>query len=267
MSAVDESSADDNRLLKLIQKANEQQTCIIKKDFEDKFSQILKITGESCDKISKLEENNAQLDRKLRRNNIIVFGLEIDEKDIICSTIDKLNNVLETNITINDINNIRKVGKKDQSSPSVLIEFVSFLKKREVYGRVSKLKGSGVSIANDMSFDDRQKQKILLTYMKKARDQGLSATLNGTNLTINNKTYTVQNLKDLEDITGKEGSSSSSSQEDLHESAETSEGGTCSKGKVPPINETEGMDKKKRMRKKVYSPKNYTSRSKTANKK
>ncbi|CAH1113533.1 unnamed protein product [Psylliodes chrysocephalus] len=81
----------------------------------------------------------------------------------------------------------------------LILEFISFLKKQEIYKNIKKLKGTGVAIANDASYEDRTKQRILVHHLKEAKIQNLSARIKGFSLEIEDKLYTVEDLKELEE--------------------------------------------------------------------
>lgn len=135
------------------------------------------------------------LERKLRRNNIIVFGLNFSTDNLVEETLNILNTHLKTSFVVADINNIRKIGKGQRQT--VILEFVSFLKKSQVFKNIRNLKGTSIAIANDLCVEDRENNKVLVRYLKKAKAEGIRAQIRGDRLEIDGKTYTVTELKNL----------------------------------------------------------------------
>lgn len=187
-------------LFKLLNDANAEQTKIIKQEFSSTVQPIADKVDSNAKKIIDLENKIIQLDRKTRRKNIVIFGLEIiNQTDFHSESIEKINNLLGLNIVSNDISNIYQLKKTGDSIPPIFIEFVSLLKKDIIFQNISKLKGSGIAITHDLSYEDRQKHKILYNHLKKARSQKISARIVGDKLEIDNKLYTAEQLAHFSD--------------------------------------------------------------------
>lgn len=78
----------------------------IKKQFEENVKELELRTNQ----IKKL---TIQHERKNRKNNIIIFGLNIDEEHLLDETLLNLNRLLNIELHDYDINNIYFVGKKN----------------------------------------------------------------------------------------------------------------------------------------------------------
>lgn len=178
--------------LATIQELLSQQTAEIKRHTSDS----LKTYEKAVQKLEILEKRCIQIERKLRRNNIILFGLTLDGSDLVNQTIVKLNQLFNLNITTSDLNNIYRIGKG--SSSPIVVEFTSFLKKREIFKSPEKLKalkGTGVSVANDLCKEDREEQKILRRHLSEAKRRNEDARIIGHKLEINKIAYTVSELE------------------------------------------------------------------------
>lgn len=178
--------------LKGIEKLLENQTLQINKNTNDSL-RILKKTEK---RICELQKRCNYLERKLRKNNIIIFGLTLDGSDITSQTITKINNLLDLEFTVNDINNIYKIG--NSSNPPIVIEFLSFLKKQAIFKNPEKLKslkGTNISIANDLCREDRENQKILRKHLKLAKEKNQNARIVGHRLEIDGKFYEANDLE------------------------------------------------------------------------
>ncbi|CAG9819955.1 unnamed protein product [Phaedon cochleariae] len=186
-----ESSKTKSELKEEIQKEN-------KKILDSLLLQETKI--EQLEKTSRsLELNHKLSDRKQRRNNLIIFGLEIPEREnLIDFVLKKVDDLLGVNILPNDINNIFSFVTSQKSKIAAKIEFISYLKKISVLQEVGKLKGTQIFIANDLSYDDRQELKVLQEYLKLARSKNLNAKIRGLRLHIDDTSYTATEVKNLD---------------------------------------------------------------------
>nr|CAI5858396.1 unnamed protein product [Callosobruchus analis] len=198
------SQLTTTELLKLMKDANNQQTSEIRQELVSKIQQVSEIAAETNKKVQQLEAKVQKLDRKIRRNNIVVFGLHIENKsNLLEETTTKLGNILEVGIAKADISNIYFI-KQESECPPIILEFVSFLKKQESFKNVSKLKGSGIGISNDLSYEDRQTQKILVRHLKQARKQQLPAKIRGNHLEIEKHLYNAEELENLQQLADKD---------------------------------------------------------------
>lgn len=184
-------------------------------------------------------------ERKLRKNNIVVFGLDnVNKSDLAEYTLEKLNKALDLNFKINDVNNVYKIGRSEK--PPVVVEFISYLKKIEIFKDIEKLrtlKGKGISVSNDLCKADRENQKILRKHLKIARSQNQQVRLKGNKLEIEGVLYTVEDLEGGAETDSSDTDSDTSVSEDDH--IETAENITVGDGQKV----SEGLRPKKKKRK------------------
>lgn len=129
-------------------------------------------------KVASLSEENEKLkkrvetaERNSRRNNLIIFGLtKPSAGDPLDYIREKIHLLLGITVTESDINDYYTLGKSDNSP--IKIEFLSNLKKREIFLNAKKLKGTGVSIAHDLTVTQREELRILKTFLLQARGDG-----------------------------------------------------------------------------------------------
>lgn len=149
-------------------------------------------------KCNELEKRIINLDRKVRKNNIIIFGLEeVSEKNLLNYVLKKLNETLHIDLRDTDINNIYKIGSKN----TILLEFISHLRKQLVFKNIKKLKGSNISITNDLCPEDQNNRKILYENLKEARKRNLTAIIKNNKLYVNNEAFTADQLINKENTT------------------------------------------------------------------
>ncbi|CAH1113062.1 unnamed protein product [Psylliodes chrysocephalus] len=136
----------------------------------------------------------------MRKNIIVIFGIVVDKRtDLLNKVLHNLNNLLEIQIGRCDINNIYLMEKKGTDVNPIVLEFVLFLGKQALFKNFKKMKGTGVAIANETSYEDRINNKVLTRHFKQAKDQQLSARIRGFSLDVENKLYSVEELKELEE--------------------------------------------------------------------
>lgn len=243
-------------LLKLMTEVNTQQTSQIKAELKSAITNVNTTVDDINDKISELTTKVEILERRSRRNNIVIFGLKIDEKsELLTETLTKLNTLLGCTLTDQDINHIYML-KNETEKPPIILEFVSFIKKQRVSTQFSKLRGSGVSIANDASYEDRQKLKILRKHWKRAKDQNLEARIRGLKLEIGDKLYSIEELEKIEDDPCTESEAGENSASDEAESTRIDEQSTNQ------TVEPKKTKKKKALSKTKYSPKTRSGKAK-----
>lgn len=181
---------------KLIAHSNEQ-TKVIKDEIQASINEVSNKVSHNSRKLQEISDRCLHFERVSRRNNIIIFGLKrSSEDDLLETTLSALNEYLKAGITTNDINNIRTIGRGQQQP--VILEFVSLLKKKAVLKNVKNLKGTGIGIGDDLCKEDREKNKVLVRYLKKARGEGAKAYIRGNRLCIDGKEYTVEDLQNSE---------------------------------------------------------------------
>lgn len=174
----------------------------IKKNFETQNERFKIIEN----KVSNLEETNRKLElrlnnveKKLKRNNVIIFGLYEDNNIPLIELVrkffvEKLNVSLEQT----DLNDAYRIGSKQTNGNQrpVIVELLSKHKKKEVFNNVKLLKNTKYSIADDLSEKERKERKILYEHHVAARTKGYPTKIFRNRLEINGKTYTTRDLQD-----------------------------------------------------------------------
>nr|CAI5823642.1 unnamed protein product [Callosobruchus analis]CAI5854146.1 unnamed protein product [Callosobruchus analis] len=194
-----------SKLVQLIKKESEDIKTEIRQEIQEirkENTRILGLIKQQDDKIEYLEQKNLQLERAVRKNNVLVFGLDVDAKttNLVNVVIQKLNNLLETNLSVEDVNNIYVI-KSEKNCP-VKIELVSYLKKQQVFHNIHKLKKSGVFIVHDLCPKDQEINKILQKHRKAAKAKNYTAKIIGNKLIINGDTYSVDELENEDYVMG-----------------------------------------------------------------
>lgn len=153
-------------------------------------------------RVNDLEIENNNLTNKIetleiisKKNNIIIFGL--DKPDLSPTLIcEKLKGLLKIDVKLSDLNNVYPL--KTTGRKSLKVEFISYSKKLEVFKNCKNLKGTGIGISNDLTYKQRQENKILRSFLNRARQNNPEdrTFIKGNKLYINNKAYTVEELEE-----------------------------------------------------------------------
>lgn len=193
-----------NKLLGAIKCENEKSTLDIKKHIREENTKLMSLLSEHKEKISeleskceKLEKRILDIERRSRKNNIIIFGIAIDnQKKIASAVLDRLNQLLEIDISERELNDIFPL--KNNNNPPIKIEFSSHVIKDLIFRNAFKLKGTNVTILHDMCYEDRLDHRVLVKHLKAARSKNLAAKIRGNKLVINGDPYTAEQLRNSE---------------------------------------------------------------------
>lgn len=154
------------------------------------------------EKVKLLERENEQLKHKLellernvKKNSLLIYGLKLEEynsPDKICET---LSHLLQININPSDINEYYMLNIPYNP---LKVNLISNLKKKEILDNCRKLKGSDIFIRHDLTYIQRQEQKILRDHLKIARENNeIKSYIRGNKLYIGEKEYSFENLKNI----------------------------------------------------------------------
>jgi outer membrane murein-binding lipoprotein Lpp len=220
-------------------------------------------------RINALEQENKQLHQKIdqidnnyRKNNILVFGLdevgESDNNTAAAEFASFANSKLGIDIGPNIICNAYRIGTTIGHRP-LFVQFSQYKYKMNIMANVRKLKGTKISISDDLTPTARLRKKRILQCASEARSAGLEVRVRNQFLLINNIKVNEDMMKQqnwLQVIQQKEISStndrkrmrteSSSPHTDVNKEArqshknDGSHGSRMSENAMPPPQGTEG---------------------------
>ncbi|KAG5867091.1 hypothetical protein JTB14_007101 [Gonioctena quinquepunctata] len=120
---------------------------------------------------SEIKEELEYLKRAQNKKNIVVFGLKKKREEVVAEILcEDLRDLLGVNLDTKDFVDVYPLGKSDVCP--IKIEFVSNIKKREVLKHCSRLKGTNISIAHDLTLTKRSENKILRKHLYLAKQEG-----------------------------------------------------------------------------------------------
>ncbi|KAI4470929.1 tubulin-specific chaperone e [Holotrichia oblita] len=193
----------DNHIVALLK----EQTDTLIKQFDERINSFKKDLILANEEIQNLKNENSKLkhtviglEKTLKNNNIVIFGIPPKEKesrlDLTKFVLDKFETLLNITCSSTEVADIYRVGKRSQSS-AVIIKFCSIFTKDEILRNCSKLKGTGLFVTHDLSYDERQSKKKLRQYYQAALEKSMNAKVIGNKLIIENVEYTIAELEKL----------------------------------------------------------------------
>lgn len=84
----------NNELYKLLLKANKDQMEELKTEINSNLQQLSTKLNVVESKAENLQNKVSSPERKSRHNNVIMFGLKVDQNNLLYNTLDFLNNIL-----------------------------------------------------------------------------------------------------------------------------------------------------------------------------
>lgn len=176
----------------------------IKRTIEASEVRLLLKIEQLTNSLRDLERENSELrseveilKREGKKNNILVFGLNTENKDINANYICKeLKSLIGIELKESQLNDTYPLGTSNNRP--VKIEFTSYLTKKTVLKNCSKLKGTSISIVNDLTPQQRHERKILRKHMTLAKQDNKTCYIKNNKLYVEEIVYTVEDLLQCE---------------------------------------------------------------------
>ncbi|KAK9873648.1 hypothetical protein WA026_023512 [Henosepilachna vigintioctopunctata] len=136
----------------------------------------------------------------LTKKNIIIFGLEKPFEVTPAFICEEIRRLLQVELKESDISDLYQLGKKNNCP--IKVEFISYLKKKEVILNARKLKESQISIAKDLTHQQREEIRKLKSFLEKIKDRtSKKAYIRGNRIIVETKEYTLTQLESSEGTT------------------------------------------------------------------
>lgn len=169
----------------------------IKAEFSKEFDQLRQENLKLITENKKLKQRVLESERKLKKYNLIFYNIEEknSESEDIQNFLDLINTKLHIVCCLADFRDIFRLGKVggNRKRP-ILCELNNYKLKRDVLKASSILAGTGIFIANDLTHEDYEQQKILRGQLKIAKQNGHKAIIKKNKLYINGQEYSNEYL-------------------------------------------------------------------------
>ncbi|XP_064074214.1 uncharacterized protein LOC135193882 [Vanessa tameamea] len=142
---------ENSQLIQLFEKIKIEmanQTKEIVSKIDDKLLPLINEIKELKAENNNLREKMANIEKYKRKNNIIIHGLNENEKSssgLMTSTIEKIKNDLNISLESRDIDFIYRIGKKQEKARPILISFINGWRKNELMLNKKKFKDGYIS--------------------------------------------------------------------------------------------------------------------------
>lgn len=180
---------------KLLISFKDELRCEQKQDNEDMISRIDAL-GEKLDnklvimeneiiqlqsRVKELEQNNTRQERELKKRNLIIYGLPETDKNYLeleKAILNLINNQIKIECKTDDIDFIRRMGKKHQNKTRpIIMGLTSQRKKIAILANTRNLKSTNIGISEDFPKDVLETRKNLMPILKKKKEEGKRVVL------------------------------------------------------------------------------------------
>ncbi|CAH1111641.1 unnamed protein product [Psylliodes chrysocephalus] len=196
-----QSVLDVNETIKKQNNELKEEISDLKKTLNQEIVDIKNTNIKLQDEVNTLQSHVLNLKRKIKKYNIIVYGLreEVDDEVTgIQKFIELINSKCEVDTKFHDIRDFYRIGKKneDQDKPRpLLIEFIYQKQLSAIFENSSALKGSGVIISRDYTQEDYKNRKVLYNCLKKLRENKVIGKIRSNKLVINGTSYSKEDTE------------------------------------------------------------------------
>lgn len=149
-----------------------------------------------------VQKQSKLLDSIRRSNNLIFHGIKMESHDAPLALegkiLDVSKNIMQIPLEMSELNRVIRLGKKGNENGPVLVTFVSYIKRLQVLKNAAKLKGSNITVSEDLSLEDRERRKFLVTLNKVLREKNHTCSIKRKGLMINGKFHGIEQLRTAE---------------------------------------------------------------------
>lgn len=170
-------------------RCNQEEWNKEKKELERRLKQLEnkeKRSDGTAERIEWLEGREETRERRERRNNIVIKGEEIPERETALQSVEEvLKKHLQIEVGIQEAFWIRKELKRSR----IVAKLSSWEEKRLVMNKKNKLKGKKLFIDNDLTKKERDIQKNIQEQGKTERENGARVKIGYKKMQINDKYF------------------------------------------------------------------------------
>lgn len=152
------------------------------------------------EKIEDQEKRIIELEDLKRKNNVVIFGMNEDEqneleleKNVKALITDDLN----LDITNVDINNVFRMGKKQEQPRPIMLACTTWRLKKEIMKNKKNMKNRKIIIKEDFSPEMRAERKQLGIVMMELRETGKRVSVRGNKLFMEGKYYAKEEIEKI----------------------------------------------------------------------
>ncbi|GBP51487.1 hypothetical protein EVAR_44462_1 [Eumeta japonica] len=162
----------------------EQVTQNISRMFEEKFLTLEKNHENLKERVENQEKRLHMLEKQARKNNLVFFGVEENEKSYASlerNFITWVEEYLSVKLNYSDIQEIKRIGKKEERLRPIVVTFSTLGTKIKIMKQKRALKDTNYYIKEDYPKYVLEKRKELQEQLKLEREKELEPKLYTTN--------------------------------------------------------------------------------------
>lgn len=149
------------------------------------------------EKLAAQELKITELEDKNRKNNIVIFGVEEAEQNVLELEENLkmwIRDDLQLEIENADINYAFRMGKKQEEPRPIMVACTTWRLKREILKNKKRIMDPRIVVKEDFSRETREERKKLGTIMLKLKEEGKQVSLRGNKLFMEGQYYTKEEI-------------------------------------------------------------------------
>lgn len=174
----------------------------ISQKLDEKFTAVEEKTYFLEKKIVEQESTIEQMDRQMRRKNLIFFGLKETERsyeELQNMVLEVINSTMKINCNVSEIEAVRRLGKRSDKIRPVILTLTTLGKKIELLKNKKQLDNSETYIKQDFTKKVLQERQELKNELNRQIELGNRAAIrHGKIITLPNKERDAQTLNETQ---------------------------------------------------------------------
>lgn len=164
---------------------------------EEKMLEIRQTQEETLSIIAQQRNRIEELERRNKKNNIIIRGIQEDQHSLQNFIIDFISSKIQINFHQEHINYIKKLRVPIEGKTRLIIlSLTSWTKKREIMENRGRLKGTGIYVSDDLTKEELKTLNEIVKYYKWFRSEGKQVSIRGTRLKVDGELRTLKFLQE-----------------------------------------------------------------------
>lgn len=147
---------------------------------DEKFTTLEQKTISLEKRIDKQQVTIERLERQIKKKNLLFFGVEESESsyfELLSTVLDILNNNMKINCQQNEVETVRRLGKKGEKVRPIVVTMTTMGRKIEILKKKKMLENSTIYIKEDLTQEALEKRRQLQEEYKKLRDSGKNVAI------------------------------------------------------------------------------------------
>jgi len=157
---------------------------VLQQTFEQRFEKNEKAVDEIKTEFQTTQQRLNQLERHVRRNNVVIFGISADT-----AVPDAVQTVFRDGlglVQVPEYETAYRLGK-NTAKPPILVRLRGQKDKENIMSKVSNLKGTKISVTDDLTPEEQATRRTLVAAAKLATAKNIPCRVRRTGLLVNNQ--------------------------------------------------------------------------------